>query len=634
MSKIKLKIGSDSQKFPSMQLGKINLQRKKAISTNKSELGKHLTTVIFLSLLIIASAASYGLYLTQNNASSLYEHRLKTVSYLMQIDELLVGEESAIRNSLSADLKSKKIMAEPLINNLEANNVAILDLISAVKATAKAPKDKESLDNFLTAYDEWFKNNIVPSAQAVNANNLSLATQLLENMKAQKELLLQQTKNLSNLQLGMAKAELAASKDSLYLFLSSIALLSIATLSIVSFLLNRERKSIEERLGADPKYIIDASGNIASGNLNFKIVTRDADHSSALAALKAIQEEFKLLMLDTEILNKSMSEGKMLGRRNLDQHQGDFRKLAELLNIGIDHALAQGQESEKRRRGLQIEIEKTESEILNLKNAFHENKLNHRLSVGQGGLSMNLIHAAVNDCLEELSATLTVYREQTQIPLSVCNKIENLQNSIKSATDEQMRILKDSYLKHDEIAMFNIINSKKAKYTQEFALKISKLIEEILSNLQNNLPSNTQNHSSAFGYDALASKTQPNEEYIFQLSQQLEQLKEFSNEIMLDSNGVIVTNMEQNIAIGKLYENYIRVEQLREKNELFVDRSLAILSELKTENFIIDHSNTEESSALGTDDAAMKDNLIQEDTSTETSIIRSDKVLDLDWKLF
>jgi methyl-accepting chemotaxis protein len=119
---------------------------------------------------------------------------------------------------------------------------------------------------------------------------------------------------------------------------SNITMLSLVILALsltiagIFFVVSR----VTRQLGAEPDDIRSIANHIAVGDLSSTIILSDNDNTSAMFAMRAMQNNIKLLVSDAASLSKSAIEGHLSVRADVSKHQGDFKKVIEGVNATLN----------------------------------------------------------------------------------------------------------------------------------------------------------------------------------------------------------------------------------------------------------------------------------------------------------
>ena len=534
---------------------------------------------------------TYGLYLYQDSAQSLYQNRIMTVKNLDDSSELIRKTDLVIKSAIYDTTKGKP-KSLGAIDGLIASNAARLnELKSANNSSSKGVQEKEVFEAYTGAYSEWVNNDLKAIQSAIIANNLGLASQIYTNSGDMIAILDQNAKALIKVQYEESKKDASQGKGYLYFFIFFGALISICSAIAIIYLLNNSKRVLDLHLGADPEKLLEAAGHVASGDLNYRIQTRKGDHSSVLAAVKAIQEEFRLFLLDTEILNKSMSQGKNLGRRNVEQHQGEFQNLAKELNTSIDYSLSYGQESEKKYKEIARYFASTNEEIQELLKTVQNKNLSQRLAVSPGSETESPAAITINYILDLVEDVLTQVRSQSSTAESTDEGIKTLQEKLRTVSDEQISIIGESKNSLDKVAALNKTSARSLKSIQNRATEASKSIQAIClkmdalhtnqletskkSNKEVSVVSPLENisftsldsgNTSIVKKETKKSLTKDDLENINQMTSSLKQIIETLDGIAKDGSKVMLNNAEQNSNLSVSYSDLVKIDHTIQKS--------------------------------------------------------------------
>jgi len=308
MSKIKL--SANTPQLPNILagLGNIswNLPKITLPTLNVKDSATVIMGMVVVGYTLLMLIGAYGLYLYQNNAQSLYQNRLMMIKNLDDAKELIQKTDIAIKSAIYDSGKGKPKSLGAIDGLIATNASKLSELKNTNSSGLKGVQEKEVYEAYTGAYSEWVSNDLKAIQSAIITNNLVLASQIYNNSGDMIAILEQNSKALIKIQYEESRKDASQGKGYLYFFIVFGALVSVCSLFAIIYLLGNSKRVLDLHLGAEPEKLLEAAGHVASGDVNFHIKTREGDHSSVLAAIKAIQEEFRLFLLDTEILNKSM----------------------------------------------------------------------------------------------------------------------------------------------------------------------------------------------------------------------------------------------------------------------------------------------------------------------------------------
>ncbi|QWD13694.1 hypothetical protein G6703_05560 [Polynucleobacter paneuropaeus] len=234
-------------------------------------------------------------------------------------------------------------------------------------------------------------------------------------------------------------------------------------------------RTVKHSLGASPEELTKAAGYLASGQLDYRITLSAGDHSSAMAAIKAIQSEWKQFMLDTSILNAAMQDGKLLGRRDVDQHRGAFYEFAQELNATIDLAMQKGQVSESAQRTVQQALQKALEQAQEIPRALHNHDLSKRLSVDSELEEVNLLNKTMNQLLDKMEELGSFAQGQGVEIQRLAKDLTLYHASLIKGTEEQAQVLQSSNLKMQSLGDSTKQNAENAKQVRLMAVSATEM---------------------------------------------------------------------------------------------------------------------------------------------------------------
>jgi methyl-accepting chemotaxis protein len=234
-------------------------------------------------------------------------------------------------------------------------------------------------------------------------------------------------------------------------------------------------RTLKHSLGASPEELTKAAGFIASGQLDQRIALNAGDHSSAMAAIKAIQGEWKQFMLDTSILNAALQDGKLLGRRDADQHRGTFYQFAQDLNTTIDLAMQKGQASESAQRSVQQALQKALTQAQTIPVALQNQDLSKRLSVDSELEEVNLLNKAINQLLDKMEELSSFAQGQGVEIQKLAKELTLYHASLIKGAEEQAQVLQNSNLKMQGLGESTKQNAENAKQVRLMAVSSNEM---------------------------------------------------------------------------------------------------------------------------------------------------------------
>jgi hypothetical protein len=234
-------------------------------------------------------------------------------------------------------------------------------------------------------------------------------------------------------------------------------------------------RTLKHSLGASPEELTKAAGYIASGQLDYRIALSVGDHSSAMAAIKAIQGEWKRFMLDTSILNAAMQDGKLLGRREVNQHRGAFYEFANELNTTIDLAMQKGQVSESAQRNVQQALQKALAQAQTIPMALQNHDLSKRLSVDSELEEVNLLNKTMNQLLDKIEELSSFALGQGIEIQKLAKDLTRNHTSLIKGAEEQAQFLQSSNLKMQSLGESTKQNAENAKQARLMSVSTSEM---------------------------------------------------------------------------------------------------------------------------------------------------------------
>ena len=417
----------------------------------------------------------------------------------------LVTQNRFFLNKAYAEKKAPEAVSEEVRNLADRVTQDLADMNGVWQSFLAGPlsaEEKTLATQYTSDFDKLVNQSIKPTVDLLQVNYLSQASALLARtqglqtqvmtdldalIKAQSsaKLIALQKKSIAEvapeapvIALAPAVTPLPATVNTPSstggLPIDKLMIIAVGMLVMLSLAILISR-TLKHSLGASPEELTKAAGYIASGQLDYRIALSAGDHSSAMAAIKAIQGEWKQFMLDTSILNAAMQDGKLLGRREVDQHRGAFYEFANELNTTIDLAMQKGQVSESAQRNIQQALQKALAQAQTISAALQNHDLSKRLSVDSELEEVNLLNKTMNqllDKIEELSSF--ALGQGVEIQKLAKDLMRNHTSLIKGAED-QAQFLQSSNLKMQSLGDSTKQNAENAKQARLMSVSTSEM---------------------------------------------------------------------------------------------------------------------------------------------------------------
>ena len=278
--------------------------------------------------------------------------------------------------------------------------------------------------------------------------------------------------NEASLDTPSAKSSAPSSNNSLPT--DKLMIIAVGMLIMLSLAAQISR-TLKHSLGASPEELTKAAGYIASGQLDYRIALSAGDHSSAMAAIKAIQGEWKQFILDTSILNAALQDGKLLGRRDADQHRGAFYEFAQELNTTIDLAMQKGQASESAQRTIEQALQKALAQAQTIPAALQNHDLSKRLSVDSELEEVNLLNKTMNQLLDKMEEFSSIAQVQGVEIQKLAKELTLYHASLIKGAQEQAQVLQTSNLKMQGLGESTKQNAENAKQVRLMAVSSTEM---------------------------------------------------------------------------------------------------------------------------------------------------------------
>ncbi|NMM14709.1 MAG: methyl-accepting chemotaxis protein [Rhodoferax sp.] len=258
---------------------------------NNLKISTRLITLIgILSALLLAigTLGLYGVGRSNDALKTVYEDRvvaldqLGEIGYLVQRNRVLVMDMMLQPEPANVQKRNKE-----LLGNVEK----VTKIWAAYMATYLTPQEKTLADTFAVAQKSYVQEGILPTAQAMLANDATTASEIY---KTKISLLAPATQEgvgkLMELQLDVAKEEYVAA-EARYAMLRMLMVGAIGAgfLFAVAFGMALVR-GISRQLGGEPGEAAELARSVAAGDLTSRIDLKAGDTTSMMAQLSAMQK--------------------------------------------------------------------------------------------------------------------------------------------------------------------------------------------------------------------------------------------------------------------------------------------------------------------------------------------------------
>jgi len=417
---------------------------------------------------------------------------------LNKLKELL-AQNRLFLNKAYAEKKAPEAVSEEVRNLADRVTQDLSDMNGVWQSYLASPlsaEEKTLATQYTSDFDKLVNQSIKPTVDLLQVNYLSQASALLARTQG---LQTQVITDLDALIKAQSSAKLIAlQKKSIVevapeapavtpapatvntpssmggLPTDKLMIIAVGMLVMLSLALLISR-TLKHSLGASPEELTKAAGYIASGQLDYRITLSAGDHSSAMAAIKAIQGEWKQFMLDTSILNAAMQDGKLLGRREVDQHRGAFYEFANELNTTIDLAMQKGQVSESAQRNIQQALQKALAQAQTIPAALQNHDLSKRLSVDSELEEVNLLNKTMNQLLDKIEELSSFALGQGVEIQKLAKDLTRNHTSLIKGAEEQAQFLQSSNLKMQSLGDSTKQNAENAKQARLMSVSTSEM---------------------------------------------------------------------------------------------------------------------------------------------------------------
>ncbi|QWD11935.1 hypothetical protein G6704_05565 [Polynucleobacter paneuropaeus] len=523
-----------------------------------SLLGMLLTALVMAGLLLINTQSwtpEFKITLKSSNSSS----STNTASELPKADtpapvdlnklKELIAQNRIFLNTAYAEKKSPDPVSEEVRNLAERVTQDLAQMNAMWQSFLAQPlsaEEKTVASQFTSDFDKLVNQSIKPAVDLLQVNYLSQASALLARtqglqtqvmtdldalIKAQasaKLIALQKKSvtevnpaapsvpvtsvsepanrpNEASLDTPSAKSSAPSSNNSLPT--DKLMIIAVGMLIMLSLAAQISR-TLKHSLGASPEELTKAAGYIASGQLDYRIALSAGDHSSAMAAIKAIQGEWKQFILDTSILNAALQDGKLLGRRDADQHRGAFYEFAQELNTTIDLAMQKGQASESAQRTIEQALQKALAQAQTIPAALQNHDLSKRLSVDSELEEVNLLNKTMNQLLDKMEEFSSIAQVQGVEIQKLAKELTLYHASLIKGAQEQAQVLQTSNLKMQGLGESTKQNAENAKQVRLMAVSSTEMANALSTEVaQAGVPSEKIDSINKF-VERIASSTQ------------------------------------------------------------------------------------------------------------------------------
>ncbi|PKN48662.1 MAG: methyl-accepting chemotaxis protein, partial [Deltaproteobacteria bacterium HGW-Deltaproteobacteria-16] len=321
--------------------------------------------LIVLNVIAVLVATGIGvmglvsLERAEKSLNTVYEDRMKPVAVLDKMASLMLenrtqlgmalsevelvarenGQAEAVQSPAPPGLVLNPEQALKSADAIEQNIATIGGLLRIYMATYLTPEEKILVDKYTESRGRFVDEGLKPAVAALRALDYEKARNLSHKVQELYAAASPDAAALQELQFNVAEAEYNASvKRYETVFAMTVGLLVAVAMLLVWIGLAMIR-SIGRALGGEPDEINKAASRIAAGDLDFTIPLAANDRSSAMAAMRTMQEKINLLVSDAGMLSQAAVDGRLSTRADATRHQGDFRKVVEGVNATLDSVI-------------------------------------------------------------------------------------------------------------------------------------------------------------------------------------------------------------------------------------------------------------------------------------------------------
>ena len=465
------------------------------LSARKKLLG--LVGIALTAIVITCLLGNIGLYSSKESIQTIYEDRMIPIKNLNTISNLLLEDQNLLKSAIvDAKVNGSATDSESLIkyiNSLQKNISSSDELWKSYVASTLTPEEKVIANQFSENYSKLLNTVIKPAMVYIQGNNVNEAIKLSSHIS---ELVSDANANINGLvktQFDLSLEEYKASVNRFQRALLISLLVFLISFAALAWIAHTTIQSLKLNLGAEPEELAKVLSRIAHGDFDFRIQLAHGDHSSALATIKSIQEKFKLLSLDTQILNEGVLDGRTNTRIHTDHHLGDFKIIAERINLTLDTAAAAAasMESEHHAENRQILMNYVE-EIQAMVMAAKNNDLTMRISLDGKTDEIALLCNSLNELLDGMEDIISQIKDASETINTATKEISIGNADLSQRTEEQAASLEETASSMEELASTvkqNAENAKQANLSaitaSEVALRGGQAIKDVVATMLN-----------------------------------------------------------------------------------------------------------------------------------------------------
>jgi methyl-accepting chemotaxis protein len=324
-----------------------------------------LTVLNSIAVLVATGIGLMGLAsleLAKESLKTVYEERMKPVAVLDKMASLMLESQThlgmalsevelvARENSQTEAVQPPEFTAPPeLVLNpeqalksadaIEQNIATIGGLLRIYMATDLTPEEKILADKYAVSRDRFIEEGLKPAVAALRALDYEEAGTLSHKVRELYAAASPDAAAVVELQFDVAAAEYNAAVERYETVFAMTVGLLVAVAMLLVWIGLAMIRSIGRALGGEPDEINKAASRIAAGDLDFTIPLAANDRSSAMAAMRTMQEKINLLVSDAGMLSQAAVDGRLSTRADATRHQGDFRKVVEGVNATLDSVI-------------------------------------------------------------------------------------------------------------------------------------------------------------------------------------------------------------------------------------------------------------------------------------------------------
>ena len=426
--------------------------------TNVNVATKLIGAFLMVSLIggVIGGIGISNLQKLNESTETLYQRELLGLSYIKEANINLIYIGRATRNLILSSTKEEQQLQVERVKKFIGQLESYIDQASPLFVTEEGKRALKSFNDtwieykagIQTVVDMAVKEGVSSQRQSVALLNGDLRKIAEQADDALTELSKRKEQNAED-SLADANAVFSQSRTlMLFLAFSGIALGVFLGLLIA------------RHIGKPLQQTVEGAERIAQGDLSFNLeAERKDEFGQLLNAMQRLKLAINTLVADVNTLSNSAQDGHLNVRADADQHQGEFRKIIQGVNLMMDR------------------ITQPINEAIEVLGQVEQGDMTRSIN-GQYQGQFDVLKSSVNGTIHKLSRTIgEVVGAASQLS-NAAEQISATSQSLSQSNSEQAASVEETSASIEQMASSINQNAENAQVTDGMAAKAAKEARE------------------------------------------------------------------------------------------------------------------------------------------------------------